>query len=87
MNTELFIAKRLFSAKETKKSISNAVVSIAIVGITLGMVVMILSIAIVTGFKQQVSEKVTGFASHIIISNYDINSSFETSPIRKNQSF
>ena len=87
MNTELFIAKRLFSAKETKKSISNAVVTIAIVGIALGMVVMILSIAIVTGFKQQVSEKVTGFASHIIISNYDINSSSETEPIRKNQNF
>ncbi|MEN8121090.1 MAG: FtsX-like permease family protein [Bacteroidota bacterium] len=87
MNTELFIAKRLFSAKETKKSISNAVVTIAIIGIALGMVVMILSIAIVTGFKQQVSEKVTGFASHIIISNYDINSSYETEPIRKNQSF
>ncbi|OQX97723.1 MAG: hypothetical protein B6I20_12065 [Bacteroidetes bacterium 4572_117] len=51
------------------------------------MVVMILSIAIVTGFKQQVSEKVTGFASHIVISNYDINSSYETTPIRKNQSF
>ncbi len=87
LNTELFIAKRLFSAKETKKSISSAVVNIAIVGIALGMVVMILSIAIVTGFKQQVSEKVTGFASHIIISNYDINSSYETTPIRKNQSF
>ncbi|RLD78851.1 MAG: ABC transporter permease, partial [Bacteroidetes bacterium] len=48
---------------------------------------MILSIAIVTGFKQQVSEKVTGFASHIIISNYDINSSYETEPIWKNQNF
>lgn len=87
MNTELFIAKRLFTAEETKKNISNAVVNIAIVGIALGMVVMILSIAIVTGFKQQVSEKVTGFASHIVISNYDINSSYETTPIRKNQSF
>ena len=87
MNTELFIAKRLFSAKETKKNISNSVVTIAIVGIALGMVVMILSIAIVTGFKQQVSEKVTGFASHIIITNYDINSSYETEPIKKNQTF
>lgn len=87
LNTELFIAKRLFSAKETKRNISNSVVTIAIVGIALGMVVMILSIAIVTGFKQQVSEKVTGFASHIIITNYDINSSYETEPIKKAQDF
>ena len=87
MNTEYFIAKRLFSSKESKKKLSNAVVSIAIVGIALGMVVMILSVAIVTGFKKNVSEKVSGFASHILITNYDINSSFETTPVSKKQSF
>ncbi|MCF6241344.1 MAG: ABC transporter permease [Bacteroidales bacterium] len=87
MNTEFFIAKRLFSAEENKKKLSSAVVNIAIVGIALGMVVMILSVAIVTGFKQQVSEKVTGFASHITVSDYSINTSFETSPIEKQQKF
>ncbi len=87
MNTEFFIAKRLFSAEENKKKLSNAVIHIAIVGITLGMVVMILSVAIVTGFKQQVSEKVIGFASHIVISDYSINTSFETVPVSTQQAF
>lgn len=87
MNTEFFIAKRLFSAEENKKKLSSAVVNIAIVGIALGMVVMILSVAIVTGFKQQVGEKVTGFASHITITDYSINTSFETSPVEKHQNF
>jgi len=87
LDIEFFIAKRLFSAEENKKKLSNAVVSIAIVGIALGMVVMILSVAIVTGFKQQVSEKITGFASHIVITDYSINTSYETTPVSKAQSF
>lgn len=87
MNTEFFIARRLFSAKENKKKLSNAVVKIAIIGIALGMAVMILSVAIVTGFKQQVSEKVSGFAAHIIITDYSMNSSFEMPPIEKYQHF
>ena len=87
MNIELFIAKRLFFSKENKKNISNSVISIALIGIALGMIIMILSVAIVTGFKQEVSKKIIGFGSHIIITNYDSNTSYETAPIKKNQSF
>ncbi len=87
MNTELFIARRLFFAKESKGGISNSVLSIAIFGIALGMAVMILSVAIVTGFKEQVQRKVTGFGSHIIISSYDNNNSYLANPVSKKQSF
>ncbi len=87
MNTELFIARRLFFAKESKGGISNSVLSIAIFGIALGMAVMILSVAIVTGFKQQVRNKVTGFGAHIVISNYDNNNSYAANPVSKKQSF
>ena len=87
MNLELFIARRLFFSKENKSGISNSVITIAIFGIALGMAVMILSVAIVTGFKEQVREKVTGFGSHILITNYDNNNSYEAHPINKNQDF
>lgn len=87
MNTELFIAKRIFSDKSVKKGISQPIVSIAIVGIALGLAVMILSVAIVTGFKSEISNKVIGFGSHIQIVNYDTNLSFETAPIDKQQVF
>ncbi len=46
---------------------------------------MIISIAIVTGFKKEISEKIIGFGSHIQITNYDGNRSYETRPISKNQ--
>ena len=54
MNTELFIAKRIFSDKSVKKGISQPIVSIAVIGIALGLAVMILSVAIVTGFQKQI---------------------------------
>lgn len=87
MNTELFIARRIFSDKSVKRGISQPIVTIAVIGIALGLAVMILSVAIVTGFKSEISNKVIGFGSHIQIVNYDTNISFETEPINKNQSF
>ncbi len=87
MNTELFIARRIFSDKNSKKGISQSIVTIAVIGIALGLAVMILSVAIVTGFKSEISNKVIGFGSHIQILNYDTNISFETEPISKQQSF
>ncbi len=85
LNTELFIAKRIFSDKSVKKGISQPIVTIAIVGIALSLAVMILSVAIVTGFKAEIRNKVIGFGSHIQIVNYDSNVSFETEPINKKQ--
>ncbi len=84
MNIELFIAKRIFSDKLTKKRISKPIVGIAVFGIALGLAVMILSVAIMIGFKTEISNKVIGFGSHIQIVNYDSNRSFETIPIDKN---
>ena len=87
LNTELFIARRIFSDKSAKKGISQSIVTIAVIGIALGLAVMILSVAIVTGFKSEISNKVIGFGSHIQILNYDTNVSFETEPISKKQAF
>jgi lipoprotein-releasing system permease protein len=50
-------------------------------GIAFGLFVMILSVAIVTGFKKEVRNKVIGFGSHIQIVNFDSNSSYETIPV------
>ena len=84
MNLELFIAKKITYQNKSDKQISRPIISIATLGIALGLSVMILAIAIVTGFKAGITEKLTGFGSHIQISNYDNNNSFETYPINKN---
>jgi lipoprotein-releasing system permease protein len=62
-------------------------VRIAIIGIMLGLSVMILSIAIIKGFKQEIVEKVRGFAGDITILKYDLNNSYENSPIQPDKAF
>ncbi|WMX13339.1 FtsX-like permease family protein [Aureispira sp. CCB-E] len=87
MNLEFLIAKRVGTA--TKKSFSRAILRLAVVAIALSMVVMILATAIVSGFKNTISEKIFGFWGHIhITSSYSPSSySFESSPINQNQDF
>ncbi|MDD3687478.1 MAG: ABC transporter permease [Bacteroidales bacterium] len=85
MNTELFIARRIVSRQHSKNSFSRPVVAVAVGGISIGLAVMILAVAIVTGFKKEISEKVIGFGAHLQIVNYDNNTSYETLPITKNQ--
>lgn len=87
MNINLYIAKRIFSAKENKNNLSHHIINIALFGIVLGLIVLILSVAIVTGYKSEVGRKVIGFGSHLQIVNLDTNESYETSPISENQPF
>ena len=87
MNIDLYIAKRIFSANENRNNLSHRIVNIALFGIVLGLVVLILSVAIVTGYKSEVGRKVIGFGSHLQIVNLDSNQSFETSPVSQNQPF
>ncbi|WP_372755612.1 ABC transporter permease [Labilibaculum sp.] len=84
MNLELFIAKKITTNTKGDGNISHPIISIAKISIALGISVMILAVAIVTGFKSEITKKVIGFGSHIQITNYDNNSSFETQPVSKN---
>ncbi len=87
MDINLYIARRIFSAKENRNNLSHRIVNIALFGIVLGMIVLILSLAIVTGYKSEVGRKVVGFGSQLQIDNLDSNQSYETSPISENQPF
>ena len=87
MNTEIFIARKLIFSKDNRKSISRSILNIAIFGISLGLAVMIVAMAVVTGFKNEITRKVVGFASHIQILNFDSNISYETQPINSKQEF
>lgn len=86
MNFELFIAKRIISSKPNKSSKTKPLVGTAIIAISLGLTVMILSVAILTGFKKEITDKLVGFSSHIQVVNLDNNTSFETAPIDADRS-
>jgi lipoprotein-releasing system permease protein len=85
LNVELFIARGILSGD--KNNFSRPVVRISIVSIALGMAVMILSLAITTGFKTAISEKVVGFGSHIQISSFGMSASREPDPVSMKQPF
>jgi lipoprotein-releasing system permease protein len=87
VNLPYFIAQRLIKGRSKGTSFSRPINVIAVIGISLGLAVMILAVAILTGFKQQIQEKVVGFGSHIQIVNNDLNYSFETTPISEGQDF
>ena len=81
MNVALFIARKIHFSKEGSRQVTPPAVRIAMIGIALGLAVMLLSVAIVIGFKKEVRNKVIGFGSHIQITNFDSNSSYELQAI------
>lgn len=82
-----FIAKRLSRNSGEAGHLSTPIVRIAVGGIALGLCVMLVAVAIVTGFQQEIRGKVIGFGAHIQIIKYDSNKSLEATPIAVNQDF
>ncbi|MEE4115667.1 MAG: FtsX-like permease family protein [Marinilabiliaceae bacterium] len=87
MRTGLFISRRLIKEQKAGNTFSRPVNVIVITGIALGLAIMILAIAILTGFKQSIRDKIAGFAGHIQVTNFDSNYSYETVPVSGRQEF
>lgn len=81
MNLPLFLAKRMYKGEETDKNASRPAVLIAMTGIAIGLAVMIITVAIIVGFKQEIRNKIVGFSGHAQISNLHSPNSFESLPI------
>lgn len=80
------IAKRLYFSESDERRSSRPAVRVALGGIVIGVMVMIVTICVVVGFKQEVTQKVAGFGSHIQVVNFDNNSTYELQPIRVSDS-
>lgn len=86
MNWKLFIAKRIYRSNEGGKEVSKPAIRIAMSGIAIGLAVMIVSVAVVIGFKHEVRDKVVGLGSDLIITNFDAQKSYETIPVEAGDS-
>ena len=67
MNHELYIARRMTLNNERQQGSPS--LTVALVGIVLAVVVMILSIAIVMGFKGEISCKILRLDAHLKVTN------------------
>ena len=81
MGWKLFIARRIYRSDEGRKEVSKPAVRIAVAGIAIGLAVMIVSVAVVIGFKHQVRDKVIGMGSEIVVSGIDGADLYQMTPV------
>ena len=81
MKPTTLLAKRIYSAIDgNPRGISSLAIKISVCGIALGIAVIILSVAIITGFKQEVKDKIYGFTADARVCNLDYATPYAASP-------
>lgn len=80
-NSAFKIATRLYFSDQAEHRQSRPAVKVALAGMIVGVLVMILTICIVVGFKQTVTAKVAGFGAHIQVVSFDNNNTYDLQPI------
>src|SRR5436305_11071067 len=65
---ELFLALRYLRPKRTFVSV---ITLISVVGVTLGVAVLIIVISVMSGFDQQLRDKILGFNTHLKVLRRD----------------
>jgi len=81
VNKIYYIAKKIHKGKGEDKKVSQPITRIARLSIILAMAINIITLAVVTGFQNEVKDKVIGFGSHATIVKAGENSTFESAPI------
>lgn len=81
MNFPLFIARRIYGNHHNERKVSRPAIVIAVAGIAVGLMVMIVSVSVVLGFKHSIQNKVVGFGSHIQVTNFMSQMSANDYPI------
>ncbi len=77
-----FIARRMLSGQEGDKRLSRPIVIIAVLGIVIGMAVMILTVAITSGFQRTIRSKVSDITAHLVITSIGQTDPKETPRVR-----
>lgn len=96
MNFSYFIARKVAAASNVpeeavpqgRSSFSRMIIRIAVVAVALSMMVMVVASSLITGFKEDISDKIFGFWGHIHISDPNSSRSLtEVYPVDIKQDF
>lgn len=86
MRWEFTLAMRISNGKE--KSFASVIIRIASLAVALSIAVMIVTTALITGFKSEISSKIFGFWGHLHINAANVYQNLlEIDPIENNQDF
>lgn len=83
MNLEYFIANR--TAHHAASDKPNVMVRIATASVAIGVAVMIVTMAVVMGFKEEIARKMSGFTSHVQLTYIRSSNSLESAPIQRSE--
>lgn len=84
MQFTLFTARRLALGH---KSFSASIIRLGIAAVAISVAVMILAVGIMSGYKREITEKITGFNAHLLINALDFNKSYEARPIPADEDY
>ncbi|MCJ8164911.1 ABC transporter permease [Pontibacter sp. E15-1] len=82
MNISRYISDKISEVQAG--SFTSSVTKIAIISIAAGIAIMIVSFAILDGFRDEIRQKIFSFGAHLQVSRYDTNNSYEGAPISMN---
>jgi lipoprotein-releasing system permease protein len=82
LNLYLFISKRI--RKGDRGSFSATVSTIAVITVAFGIFVLIISFAVLEGFKKEIRNKIFSLGGHLQVTMADNKESFEENPFSKN---
>ena len=85
-NNAFKIAYRLYFAQSGENRHSRPAVRVALAGMIVGVMVMILTVCIVVGFKQTITDKIAGFGAHIQVVSFVNNNTYDMQPIEVSDS-
>lgn len=81
MNLSFLIARRM--AQPSPENKPGVMERIAVVSVTLSVGVMILAVAVMMGFKREVTRKMTGFAAHVTVTDVRGIEALDSRPVRR----
>ncbi len=88
LRLDFFMARRLVAgANNDNKGVDSPFVRIATAAVALSVFVMIVSMSVIIGFRNEIMQKVVGFGSCINIINRESALNLESMPISSNQDF
>ena len=81
MNLAFFIARR--TAQHTPDNKPGVMERIAVISVALSVAVMLLAMAVIMGFKQEVSRKVAAFSGHAVVNGVRGVGTLDSDPVRR----
>ncbi len=78
---EWFISRRIASRASSERV--GVMTRIAAITVGIGMAVMIVSMAVITGFREEISANLAGFGGHVQVISTQNSNALETTPIER----